>query len=246
VVSVLGMGGIGKSALAVSLMHRVASHFEVVLWRSLRDAPACEALLDDCLQVLSPQSLGLVPITLERRLGLMLEHLRRTRVLLVLDNLETLLLEERVATGHMRHGYQGYGQLLRRVAETEHQSCLLLTSREKPIDLLFLEGSRAPLHTLRLARLDADSCEQLLAEKEVTGSTADSARLIEAYAGNPAVCSVAVKMELYECGKWSVDSVSTSCRATQSRSTTWRGVPMGLHRPPDAAPGSQVQARIPE
>ncbi len=30
-VSVLGLGGIGKSALAVSLMHQVAPHFEVVL-----------------------------------------------------------------------------------------------------------------------------------------------------------------------------------------------------------------------
>jgi len=39
VVSVLGMGGIGKSALAVTVMHRVAAHFEVVIWRSLRDAP---------------------------------------------------------------------------------------------------------------------------------------------------------------------------------------------------------------
>lgn len=54
VVSVLGMGGIGKSALAVSLMHQVAEHFQVVLWRSLRDAPSCEALLEDCLQVLAP------------------------------------------------------------------------------------------------------------------------------------------------------------------------------------------------
>ncbi len=54
VVSVLGMGDIGKSALSVSLMHRVAPHFEVVLWLSLRDAPGCSALLDDCLQVLVP------------------------------------------------------------------------------------------------------------------------------------------------------------------------------------------------
>jgi transcriptional regulator with XRE-family HTH domain len=54
VVSVLGLGGIGKSALAVSLMHQVAPHFEVVIWRSLRDAPACEAVLDQCLQVLAP------------------------------------------------------------------------------------------------------------------------------------------------------------------------------------------------
>src|SRR5579859_462921 len=68
VVSVLGMGGIGKSALAVSIMHQLvggadvgtaapfpdACPFEVLIFRSLRDAPSCEALLDDCLQVLSP------------------------------------------------------------------------------------------------------------------------------------------------------------------------------------------------
>src|SRR2546421_5059153 len=50
-LSIEGMGGIGKSALAISLMHQVAPHFEVVIWRSLRDAPSCEALLDECLQV---------------------------------------------------------------------------------------------------------------------------------------------------------------------------------------------------
>jgi transcriptional regulator with XRE-family HTH domain len=54
VVSVLGLGGIGKSAFTVTLMRRVAADFEVVIWRSLRDAPACDALLDTCLQVLDP------------------------------------------------------------------------------------------------------------------------------------------------------------------------------------------------
>ena len=58
VVSVLGLGGIGKSALAVTLMRRLAPHFEVVIWRSLRDAPSCEALLEECLQVLAPQPLA--------------------------------------------------------------------------------------------------------------------------------------------------------------------------------------------
>jgi transcriptional regulator with XRE-family HTH domain len=144
VVSVLGLGGIGKSALAVSLMHQVAAHFEVVIWRSLRDAPACEALLDECLQVLAPQLLREVPASLERRLGLLLEHLRHQRALLVLDNLETLL-EEGAGTGRMRAGYEGYGQLLRRVGETAHQSCLLLTSREKASELVRLEGNRTPV-----------------------------------------------------------------------------------------------------
>src|SRR5207245_5387521 len=39
VVSVLGMGGIGKSALVFNAVRRMAVHFHVVLFRSLRDAP---------------------------------------------------------------------------------------------------------------------------------------------------------------------------------------------------------------
>jgi len=184
VVSVLGLGGIGKSALSTKMMHRVAEHFEVVIWRSLREAPTCEGLLGECLQVLVPQALRDVSMSLERRLGLLLESLRATRVLLVLDNLEALL-EEGQSMGHMRAGYEGYAQLLRRIAGTEHQSCLLLTSREKPSDLVPLEGSRAPVRVLRVGRLDTDACQQVLAEKEVVGSVADHTRLIEAYEGNP-------------------------------------------------------------
>src|SRR5205807_10322888 len=72
-VSVLGMGGIGKSALVVRAMQQLAEHFAVVLFRSLRDAPDCSALLDDCLSVLSPEPLDIVPQSLERRLSLLLE-----------------------------------------------------------------------------------------------------------------------------------------------------------------------------
>src|SRR5579864_6494399 len=184
VVSVLGLGGIGKSALAISLMHQVAPHFEVVLWRSLRDAPSCEVLLEDCWQVLSPAPLREVPSSLERRLGLLLEYLRQARALLVLDNLESLL-EEGTGMGRMRPGYEDYGRLLRLVAETEHQSCLLLTSREKPRELMALEGSRTPVHSLRLSGLNAVASAQLLAEKEVVGLPHDRERLVEAYGGNP-------------------------------------------------------------
>src|SRR2546425_457750 len=79
VVSVLGMGGIGKSALAVTLMQRVARQFEVVLWRSLRDAPGCSALVDECLQVLAPQRLPDLSDSLEGRLRLLMEQLRARR-----------------------------------------------------------------------------------------------------------------------------------------------------------------------
>jgi transcriptional regulator with XRE-family HTH domain len=199
VVSVLGLGGIGKSALATRVMHQVAERFEVVIWRSLRDAPTCETLLDACLQSLAPQTLREVPVSLEQRLSLLLEHLRHTRILLVLDNLEALL-EEGQSMGHMRPGYEGYAQLLRRMAETEHRSCLLLTSREKPSDLVPLEDNRAPIRVLRLARLDVNACERLLAEKGIAGTASEQARLIEAYAGNPLALKIVAEtiLELFD------------------------------------------------
>src|SRR2546428_1736809 len=192
VVSVLGQGGIGKSALATKVMQRVAEDFEVVIWRSLRDVPTCEALLDSCLQVLAPQALSDASSSPERRQDLLVECLRSRRVLLVYDNLESFL-QEGQDSGRMGAGYEGFSRVLRRVAETEHQSCLLLTSREKPSDLVPLEGSRAPVRTLRLARLDAEACQQVLAEKGVAGSTSEQLRLVEAYAGNPLALKIVAR-----------------------------------------------------
>lgn len=184
VVSVLGMGGIGKSALVVGAMQRLTAHFEVVLFRSLRDAPSCEAVLETCLQVLSPEPLARVPEGLEQRLNLLLEYLRASHVLLVLDNLESLL-EKGEVRGRLQPGYEGYGRLLRRVAETGHQSCVLLTSREKPAELRGMEGRQTPVRTLRLLGLDTAAGEQLLAEHEVVGTPNERAFLVQLYEGNP-------------------------------------------------------------
>ena len=200
VVSVLGMGGIGKSVLSASLMYRLAEHFQVVIFRSLRDAPPCEALLDGCLQVLSPQHLGVSSaeqaqgtVSTERRILLLLEQMRKTRTLLVLDNLESLL-QEGDPGGHFRHDFEGYGQLLCRMAEAMHQSCLLITSREKPAVLRPLEGRYSLVHSLRLSGLGLVACKQLCMEKELVGIEADQERLIALYGGNPLALKIVAEI----------------------------------------------------
>jgi WD40 repeat protein len=75
--------------------------------------------------------------------------------------------------------------LLRRAAETKHQSCLLLTGREKSNELAPLEGSHTPVRSLHLGQLDAEACGLLLQEKEIGGSAEERDRLIERYGGNP-------------------------------------------------------------
>lgn len=199
VVTVLGMGGIGKSALAVSLMHQLVEQFHVIIWRSLRDIPTCETLLDDLLQVLAVQVPGGASASQEERLNLLLGQMRDRRILLVLDNLESLL-KEGDGTGRILPGYEGFGRFLQQSAQTEHQSCVLLTSREKPAALISLEGSRSPVRVLRLARLGAEACTELLAEKEVTGTVSEQARLIEAYVGNPLALKIVAQtiVELFD------------------------------------------------
>ncbi len=47
---------------------------------------------------------------------------------MILDNAESIL-EIGNKTGEYREGYKDYGSLLKRIAESSHQSCLLITSR---------------------------------------------------------------------------------------------------------------------
>ena len=184
VVSVLGLGGTGKSSLVVTCMRHIAAHFDTVIWRSLRDAPACEALLNDCLQGFLPNIQRDMPTTLEELLSMLLQQMREQRVLLVLDNFEALL-EEGTDAGRLPAGSEGYAQLLQLIGGTAHQSCLLLTSRERLTQLLPLEGNRSPVRSLRLVGLDAQAGMQLLADKDVVGSQTERGSLVEAYQGNP-------------------------------------------------------------
>lgn len=188
----MGLGGVGKSALVVHLMNRLAKHFEGVIWRSLSDLTSCEAFIEGLIQVLAPEALDRGGANLERLLDLLLEQMRTTRLLLVLENLEALL-EEKEASGRMCPELAGFESFLKRIAETEHRSCVLLTSREAPAVLAPLVGSQARARSFRLASLDAESCDRLLSENKLIGSGPERLKLIEAYSGNPLALKIAAR-----------------------------------------------------
>jgi transcriptional regulator with XRE-family HTH domain len=183
-VTLLGMGGIGKSMLASLLGQRLAPHFEAVLWRSLRDAPSCEELVADCITFFSETPPADFPSSLEQRITQLVARLRASRCLLVLDNLETLLASGD-PEGNYLPGYEGYGRLIERLAESAHQSCVLLTSRERPREIEALEGTRSPVRSLRLLGMDDQIARVLLADKGLSGTLAAWQCLVAGYAGNP-------------------------------------------------------------
>ena len=127
-LAILGMGGVGKTALTAKVAQQIQGDFDAVIWRSLRNAPSLEILLGELVPFLSAQQDNKADI---QRL---LYWLRTKRCLLILDNAETILQSQGHA-GRYLTGYENYGDLFRAVGETVHQSCLLLTSREKPAEI---------------------------------------------------------------------------------------------------------------
>ncbi len=169
-VAILGMGGIGKSALVSLLGKQLAPQFDAVLWRSLRDAPSCEELVADCITFFSETPPAEFSPLLEQRINQLIGRLQERRCLLVLDNLETLL-EVEDPEGNYRAGYQGYGRLIERLGESAHQSCVVLTSREKPREIEALEGPRGPVRSLRLLGLSEEAARSLLEDKDLRGES---------------------------------------------------------------------------
>ncbi|GAA6622415.1 NB-ARC domain-containing protein [Scytonema sp. NUACC26] len=183
-VALLGIGGIGKTALAVKLAQLLCKQFEFVIWRTLRNAPPAKQIFADLLQFLSNQQETDLPSESERASRL-LYYLQKHRCLLVLDNVETILQSGEI-TGQYRAGYSGYNELFKIVGEVSHQSCLILTSREQPKEIALLAGTNHPVKTLQIQGLKTAEVKAIFNDKEIFfGSEAELQELIQRYRGNP-------------------------------------------------------------
>jgi WD40 repeat protein len=199
-ITLLGMGGMGKTALSVKVAEQVQGQFECLIWRSLRNAPPLQELLRDWIQFLSHPQPIILPQTIDQQLSWLIDYCRQHRCLLVLDNIETLLQGGK-QTGQYRQGYEGYGELFRQFGETRHQSCLLLTSREKPRELVPLEGEILPVRSLSLTGLQPTEGQKIFQDRgSFSGSDQQWRCLIEHYSGNPLALKIAAAgiEELFE------------------------------------------------
>jgi len=181
VVTILGLGGVGKTLLATRLAQDVAPAFEFVYWRSLRNVPSPSEWLDSAIAFLSPDEAP--PTGAAAQLERLLELIQQSRCLLVLDNVETVL-EPGQRAGSYRPGFEAYGRVLRELGESPHQSCLLLTSREEPPEVGPLKAEQGPVRVLRLGGLDLDVTRALLGDKHLEGDETAWQALMVRHAGN--------------------------------------------------------------
>jgi WD40 repeat protein/predicted ATPase/DNA-binding SARP family transcriptional activator len=197
-IAVLGMGGVGKTTLAAAAVNAAAAEFDVVIWRSLLNAPPLDELLREILQRLANQHLVDMPASTDALLALLATLLRQQRCLLVLDNLESILQPDKPS--QMRPGYEGYARLIACVAEEQHNRCLLLTSRERPQGMARREGDMPLVRTLSLDGLDAAAGQAMLTARGLSITDLEATALVGRYSGNPLALKLVAQtvQELFE------------------------------------------------
>lgn len=105
VVSVIGEGGIGKTALLLKVLYDLVDMkhdcpFDAVIWVSAKTSVLTSSGIQDIRNAISDMTgvvdgvagaLGAQPVAADRRMGEILEYLREFKVLLALDNVETII-----------------------------------------------------------------------------------------------------------------------------------------------------------
>jgi NB-ARC domain len=184
-ITILGLSGIGKTALTLQLIPQIQHEFDRIIWRSLRNSPPLASLQTDLIQFCR----GGAPVpalSAEERAttgGLpLLEHLRSSRSLIILDDIQTIFSSGQLA-GHYQPGYENYGTFFKQLAESSHNSCLILLSWEKPREIATLEGENRPCKSLQLNGLGPEA-QEIFRDKGLAEPEKWS-ELIHLYSGNP-------------------------------------------------------------
>jgi NB-ARC domain len=165
-VMLSGLRGIGKTTLAVKLVESVKGQFEQVIWRSLfhNPPPTLKDLLEDLLKGLCRQPKLSLPPTSDERISLLIEQLQQRRCLVVLDSFKSLMQAHSLA-GQYKDGYEEYGELLKRIGMERHQSCVVLTSQDRPQEVVSLIDRQFPVCAVAVTGLDIQDAKKILTDK---------------------------------------------------------------------------------
>lgn len=180
-LAIQGMGGIGKTSLAVKLGQSLQNQSHCLFWRSLRNTPSLSDLLTELLEFLNNEIDS--PESTEAKISLLIEQLNSFPCLIILDDAEQIL--QSGYSGKYIPGYDDYGLFFEVVGESQHQSCLVVISQEKIREISLSAQLSSQVHQLFLEGLNAEEVEELLQEQGLKGTATHWQELVHDYGGNP-------------------------------------------------------------
>ncbi len=130
-ITIYGLSGIGKSLLTRQLIEQIKPKFDYIIWKSLTETPTLSSLKSQLQQFFAQSQQPPLPT--------IMDYLRHSRCLVILDDLQNLFQSGELAGQYLTE-HKDYGQFWQQIAKNHHQSCVILLSWEKPRELATLAG----------------------------------------------------------------------------------------------------------
>ena len=187
IIGLWGLSGTGKTLLMKKLAEKIQEQYEIVIWRSLTTTPSLSGLLKDLLG-----TVGIVENNSRQLLPQSIELLQSHSCLILLDGMEAIL-QPQVFSGRYLAGYEDYGEFLRAVGESSHQSCVIFTSLENPGKIIPASSHDSPIRDYKLSGLTAVEAKSLLKREQIAAKSS-AEDLINYYQGNPAILTAVARI----------------------------------------------------
>jgi len=203
-----GMGGMGKTWLAAKLAEQVQDEFKKIVWRRLQPIARSHSprpfsdFVGDLICSLTSQPNPQIPKSINAKTRKLMDCLRHSPFLLVLDNVESVLPEycfpadsQQGLSQQQRGSGKAYGELFKQLAQGRHQSCVVLTSRLEPISLRSYLGDRSGCRVLPIRGLQVADIQEILQARGTLQGTATEWRCLASYyGGNPLILGIVTVM----------------------------------------------------
>ena len=176
-VVITGMSGIGKTWLSGKLARRLGGQFDHSFHRRVGDVPLLSNWYTDFSRLVGCVTDGTSGPSVEI-VRLIMQSLRQRRCLLIFDQTELLQQSDDFAV-FLKNNAE-YGQLLKRVIDEEHRSCLVWIGQHVT-NVPDLDSRVYPYPLNGLLSADA----QLLQVRSLDGTEKDKQHLIQLCGGHP-------------------------------------------------------------
>jgi chromosomal replication initiation ATPase DnaA len=150
-ITLLGIKGIGKTALALKLVDHIKENFEFVIYKSLKSLPSLTQLITE---ITYPND-QLIPDNSPHQLSQFKKAIEKHSYLIIIDDVNSIFSKHQVS-GKYQQGYEEYGNLFKLLSTTKHRSCLIINSSQETRELSKPQNDHSHIFTLELLGLDDD------------------------------------------------------------------------------------------
>jgi WD40 repeat protein len=185
VISVQAMGGVGKTSLIIEVDKKIANEFQCIIWQELSNCPPINQTLRNILNFISCSKEDGLGKDISENIDSILTYLHGYRCLIVLDNMESVMNTGN-KLGDFTDEYQSYNDFIDRIAREEHESCLIVTSRENPDIIQRKSGDNNFVFSIPLEGLGAEAIA-IIDSKNLDGTQEQKETLVKLCSGNPLI-----------------------------------------------------------